>query len=188
MNRVATLLALALGPSLARADDAFDGTHRIPADVVIEAEREFPEIVFVLHTGRRTEILRPAPGRPYHMRAADWVGPNALAMIYVIPAHEFTGQTDEEILREWTDFRKDGLHTTLTERLEFFTSVWFYDTRKAVVNTYRISDGGLWPRVRLAHRTPESTRAFATRCAVGVFLTAAAVLAGRRLFRRRAPE
>jgi hypothetical protein len=185
MTRLAALLALALVPSVARANaPGFPGTHRIPADVVIEADREYPEFVFILNTWQRVEILKVAPGRPYHL-PADWGGESPHAMLHAVPAREFDGKTDEQIVRAWTERRQGAGVPSPMAMVDFVEGVWFYDTRRNVVNTYRITDGGAWPRMTLVHTTPERTGAKVTRYAVGVFLAAAAVLLGRRLFRRK---
>jgi hypothetical protein len=69
--------------------------------------------------------------------------------------------------------------------VDFFTGVWFYDTRSQVTRTYRITSVGGQPNLELVHTTPENTGAKIGRYAVGLLLSAAAVLGVRWVWRHR---
>jgi hypothetical protein len=184
VKRFAPLLVLLLAPAVVRADAASPGTHSIPADVVIEVDREYPEFVFVMKTDRRVEVLKIAPGRPAHM-SPDWEASPSRGQLYIIPAREFDGGHEAPALREWLKRHEYSDKLRSWERVDFYASVWFYDTRGRVVNTYRLEGGDGRPHLRLIHQTPDSDGGKLTRYVVAAFLTVGAVLSVR-WFRRRA--
>jgi hypothetical protein len=149
---------------------------------VIEVDREYPEYVFILDANRRVGIVNLAPGHPLRLNRDDWVGEWSRCLLVAVPVSAYDGRDAEDRLRGWVEQQRRG---ELAWVIDFNASVWLYDTRGKVVNTYRIT-GDLGKPSRIEFQTtPESIGGKIPRYAIGLLLTAAAVLGVRRFLRRR---
>ncbi|HUR52498.1 MAG TPA: hypothetical protein VMZ71_00065 [Gemmataceae bacterium] len=168
MTRIAPLLVLLLAPTVVRGDGGPPVGRSIPADVVIEIDREYPEFVFLLESGSYSEVLDFAPGRPAGVSGNKLPPGTGNGWIVVVSATNPADRTQ-----------------VLGYRVRFQEAVWFYDTRSRVVNTYRLSSqNGEWS-LRFVGESKESLGGKLARYAVGLLLSAAAILSVRRVFRRR---
>jgi hypothetical protein len=131
------MLALLLLPQLARADmGPFPGFSRVPRHLDIEIGSEYPGYQFWLVSGRGVEPLELVPGKPYRIDGRDRTGSHRVAWV-VAASTDMAEQL--QATGQWQKAAIGELPGALSsERIDFLASVPFYDSRREVVDTYRL--------------------------------------------------
>ena len=134
---VVPVLLLFAQPS--RADVVGRGFTRVPRHLIIEAGGDYSAYRFWLVSERGVEPLEISPGKPCRIDGRDREGSYRLAWVVAVP---IDGNGNAQAPPVW-DLAWPGPRLTLTrglrsEEIDFAGSVPFYDSRREIIDTYRL--------------------------------------------------
>jgi hypothetical protein len=181
---LAVVLVLLAIPQPARADFVTPGFTRVPRHLIVEPAGDYSAYRFWLVSQRGRVHL--APDKPCRIDGRDRVGGYRDAYIITVPA-DLAERVPVDGLWEQIIAGKLPAGVLLSERIDFNATVPFYDSRKEVVDTYRLE---LIPgeRVNLVWlgQNEGAWRLKASWAAGGIFALVGLVWLGYWVLRRRA--
>jgi hypothetical protein len=175
-------------PQFVRADvGPPPGFSRVPRHLLIEVDREYSDYRFWLVSVRGSEPLELTPGKPCRIDGQGRTGSHRSAYVVAVRA---------DVAQHWRPpgpwegipYDPSGriLHS---KEIDFDGSVPFYDSRREIIDTYRLelvpdqqvslvcvgqNEGSRWVKTSWA--------------AAGLFVAAGVVWVGYQPFRRRPPS
>jgi len=133
--RFGIALILLAAPAVVRADVVSPGRSRVPCDIIIEVETDYSGYRFWLVSSLGAEPLEIRPDRPCRVTGAGRGGIARLGYVVAAPAERFE-ELATAIRKAWSEPLPPGL--LRSEAIDFYASVPFYDSRKLVIDTYRL--------------------------------------------------
>jgi hypothetical protein len=182
---LAAALATVLIPAVATADVVSPGFSRVPHHLVIEVEGDHPGYQFWLVSPRGAEPLELAPGRPCRVDGTGRDGSHRMGYVVAVPT-DTVKRLQAAGLAEAAASGKFPPEVLRSEWIDFYGAVPFYDSRREVIDTYRLelTPGErvslVWLRQNSGHWWVKASWASA-----GVFAVVGVVWGGYRLLRRR---
>lgn len=178
-------LATALLPCWAVADMVTPGFSSVPRHLVLEAENTPPGYQFWLVSRRGVEPLAIAPGHSCQIDGTGRGGSYRLAYVVAVP-NAVAEQLPAAGLAEVVLSGKLPPGVLRSESIDFSQAVPFYDSRRAVIDTYRLE---LVPGERVSlvwvGQNAGSVWVKLSWALAGLFAVAGLVWGGYRLFRRK---
>jgi hypothetical protein len=164
------------------------GYSRVPRDLVLEVESEFPGYRFWLVSPRGAEPLDLAPGRPLRVDGGGRDGSHRIAYVIAAPVGliESLKVTPAE-----QDFWSGKLPPSVlwSEKLDFYARAPFYDSRERVIDRYRVEFAPGQPvRLMWLGQNESSPWVKGAWAAAGLFAFAAVVRAAIWLLRKSAKK
>jgi hypothetical protein len=177
-------LVTVLLPGAAAADMVSPGFSRVPHHLVIEVAGDHPGYQFWLVSPRGAEPLEVAPDRPYRVDGAGRDGSHRIGYVVAVPS-DIAWRLKAAELAEVVASGKLPPGVLRSDPIDFYGAVPFYDSRREVIDTYRLE---LVPGERVSlvwlGQNAGSRWVKASWASAGVFAALGLVWGGYRLLRR----
>jgi hypothetical protein len=174
MRHPLALLSLLLIPKILFADMLTPGFVRVPLHVVFEVTEAYPEYQFWLVWDDGPQRMEIAPGKPFHAVGGKnfrW------ARIVAVPLKTAETLTKSEVMELLEKGKAPQVFTSYT--FDNFKSLPFYDSRREVVSTFRISlDPDKKVDLEFLGSEPEPWWSKVVRYVVGISLSVGITWAG----------
>jgi hypothetical protein len=174
MRHPLALLSLFLIPQVVLADMTTPGFVRVPLHAVFEVAEAYPEYQFWLVWYDGIKRMDVAPAKPFHALAGKsfrW------ARVVAIPTSTVEGLSESDVLKLVEKGKSPQVLSSYT--FDDFRSLPFYDSRREVVSTFRITVvPGKKVDLEFLGSEPEPWWSKAVRYVVGISLSVGIAWAG----------